>query len=325
MVFRTIVENIRSFFQKEEALLQEPKKVPDAASEVLGEPQHVIDKPLPKSASPKEEDTSLPFSAQQLQHALQEQRAQTSEAQPTQSRVQSETITNREIHELESEYVSDDDLLAFEETMQQLPGSAHTPRRDRPSSDVPKDGFFSTFEDFLKEGSLDKSHLDGDLLHKMRVFHQRRQEGKEPLLNEQSASNALQRRLRELQSLEHEWERMYTESRELERSMMHVEEEIEEKTRALRGLVSESEHVSLLSREVPEEQAFILANGARVRSLGGLLRAVRNDAWLFDQHVQSGRNDFAAWVASVFGNQELADKLGSALTHAQFLDVLRSS
>lgn len=336
MVLNTIVDNIRSFFEKEERLLQDPQQVPDAASEVLGDAQPVVEQPLPKEATPQTETFSetsapgLPFSAQELQSALQQkQQSRRQEAQRPDSAPQA--IQPHEIHELESEYVSDEDLLAFEESVSELntpdvtPAIAHSRVAQRQAVAPLKDGFFSSFEDFIASDSLEKTHLDGDLLHKMRTFHQRRHEGKEPLLSQRSAQDALKRRLGELQSLEHEWERLYAESRDTERAMIHVEGEIEEKSKALRSLVEESEHLSLLSQEVSADQAFVLSNGARVRSLGGLLRAVRNERWLFDQHVSTRRNDFAVWASSVLGNEQLAARLQSAVTFDQFLDVLRSA
>ena len=180
MVFKTVGENIRSFFQKEER--QEPKQVPDAASEALRDPQLVAEHPLPKNISSKETQKP-PFSSQELKDALKEK---TQQPPPS-------TITTQEIHELESEYVSDEDLMAFEETMKQISPSEVTQDHTRGSQELSplKDGFFSSFEEFLTEGSLDETHLDGDLLHKMRVFHQRRQEGKEPLLSKQSTTDML--------------------------------------------------------------------------------------------------------------------------------------
>lgn len=364
MVFRTIKENIMSFFQKEGELLQEPKKVPDAASEVMGDPkkdftkydapQRIIENRADDLGVVKQ-SARLPYSAAQLKDALNKntsapqfspqptqpthamQTTQATQAMPSSSleKIQSPPPNAQK----EPVPAFDEDIRAFEDAIREVSGSSsHASSSTEYSADATKhishapattplkDGFFSSFEEFLETGSLDSSHLDGDLLHKMRNYHERRDEGKEPFVHQRDATEAVRRRLYELQVLEHEWHRRYHEARDLERSMIHLEEEIDERARSLRTLLGESTKVRLFAQEVPPAQAFVFANGERVCSLGALQRVLlRGDAALFSQHVTADRNDFASWIGSVLHMSELAGQIRSVRTRSEVLDLLRQS
>lgn len=337
MVLGTIIENIKSFFQKEETLLKEPKKAPEIASEALGterkdsasqsnassETTKVVDKHLP--------DTELPFSSSDLRSALHKESSQKPQTSPEPTSNQPSSRQSSRVPEPEYTEIDEDAVKEFEAML--MSHDSNNASQDvsntaastsvRNTSQLSDNGFFSSFKEFIEEGKLDPKHLDGDLLHKMRSFHERMRDGKEPILHKDAANRALKRRLEELQGLEHEWERLYHQSQDVERSMVHVEEEIDERTQALKTLLAESKQLSVAAREVPEGQEFRLANGESVSSVGALFRVLRREPWLFGRHVSGSRNDFALWLESACDLPDLATKVRDAKSHDALISLLK--
>lgn len=64
--------------------------------------------------------------------------------------------------------------------------------------------------------------------------------------------------------------------------------------------------------KAPEEYAFILADGRKLRSLTELVHSLRdmNDD-VFNHHVSEFRHDFATWVHDIFEDKELSSQLRS--------------
>jgi hypothetical protein len=61
---------------------------------------------------------------------------------------------------------------------------------------------------------------------------------------------------------------------------------------------------------VSDDKAFRLANNEVLYTLDHLAEAINlSEPELFHQHVNEHKNDFAAWVAGVFEEHELADRL----------------
>ncbi len=62
--------------------------------------------------------------------------------------------------------------------------------------------------------------------------------------------------------------------------------------------------------QVTEEQSFRLNDGEVLRSLDDLSEAINLiEPELFMFHVNAEKNDFAAWIDSVFGESDLAQQL----------------
>jgi hypothetical protein len=61
---------------------------------------------------------------------------------------------------------------------------------------------------------------------------------------------------------------------------------------------------------VADDQAFVLSNGEKLRTLDELSEAINLiDPDTFHAHVNEEKNDFASWVEHVFGEMELAENL----------------
>jgi len=76
---------------------------------------------------------------------------------------------------------------------------------------------------------------------------------------------------------------------------------------------------------VPEENCFVLSNGAKLRNLEELLLALKSsDESLFYNHVTNERNDFANWIRACIKHETLANILFDARQRQKFIDILES-
>ncbi|MDD9954219.1 MAG: hypothetical protein OXR66_07855 [Candidatus Woesearchaeota archaeon] len=65
-----------------------------------------------------------------------------------------------------------------------------------------------------------------------------------------------------------------------------------------------------LTREVPDHQYFILANGKPVKHVAELASLLDQlEEHVFDHHVTPDKNDFHSWVKDVFADVQLARKI----------------
>jgi hypothetical protein len=72
-----------------------------------------------------------------------------------------------------------------------------------------------------------------------------------------------------------------------------------------------------IARSVGPENYFFLADGRPLKNLLELADALEEMTdEIFQHHVNEHKNDFAKWVSEVFGDEELALKLGHTKTKA---------
>ncbi len=65
-----------------------------------------------------------------------------------------------------------------------------------------------------------------------------------------------------------------------------------------------------LTKEIPEQHYFVLANGRPVKHVAELASVLDQlEDHVFKHHVTSERNDFATWVKDIFQDVELARKI----------------
>jgi hypothetical protein len=84
--------------------------------------------------------------------------------------------------------------------------------------------------------------------------------------------------------------------------------------------------MSDILNNVSPEKAFWASNGAIVKNLKELEPAIEYmDENTFRSHVNEGKNDFSAWVASVIRDEKLAAQLAQTTdkTRTQLLVVKR--
>ncbi len=65
-----------------------------------------------------------------------------------------------------------------------------------------------------------------------------------------------------------------------------------------------------LTRDIPQEKYFILANGQQVKNVAELAAILDQlEDHVFSHHVTTDRNDFHNWIKDVFEDVELARKV----------------
>lgn len=90
-------------------------------------------------------------------------------------------------------------------------------------------------------------------------------------------------------------------------------DEIEKMDRKFEGditsIKSHKKELKILKDVAPHEY-FVLVTGTPLKNVKELIDALDYmDTWVFDHHVNSGRNDFAEWVRWSLDDQDLADIL----------------
>lgn len=74
--------------------------------------------------------------------------------------------------------------------------------------------------------------------------------------------------------------------------------------------VSSRMRVYNLTRDIPQEKYFVLANGQPVKNVAELAAILDQlEDHVFHHHVTPDRNDFHSWVKDVFEDVELARKI----------------
>lgn len=327
IVFSTIIENVKSFFGREDELLAKPKGVPESASEVFERPgarptaSRIVERPLPENAKP----APLPFSPDQLRDALNKQKVPATVAQPASPppapRYVPPVVEEREIAQ---------EIDAFESALRDAhsPVSAKrdlaravaaeivpttSPRRERTPTQLPdvQESAFDSFDRFLVDEDLSSDGvLDKDILHRLREFHKHKREGKQYYLYTKDVKAAIARKIGELKLLEREWLGTREELDDLEHGLTAIEQEIESRSRDLKDLLAQAKTTTRLEKSAPIGQEFALRDGRRLSTLLDLkiaLRTMPED--IFRHHVFAGRNDFASWTRSALGEAVIADEM----------------
>ena len=288
-MFDTIRENVQSFFGKERELEHPPNPVPKAASEVFEHPQptKIVDKPLPN------EKPGLPFSPEQLRHALEKQQEKQHEQEAPKE--------NPDAHDLDEFETVLHTIEAPAAPAPETPKTPQEPERDTPEASL-DGGYFDEFHQFLlKEGYTADGVREMDIVGRMREFHEHQKQGKEYYVYSKDVRQAIDRKLNDLKTLEREWFSAKREIDDLERGVRSIE---------LKSLLQQAQNKTKLEEKVPPGQEFILKDGRKLSSLLDLKSALRTmTPEVFRHHVTHGRNDFADWVQATMKNRELADRL----------------
>lgn len=365
-MFGTIVENIKSFFQTEEELEQQPKEVPDAAIELYEKPitkEHSIVKSSLPLQAPLQK-AKLPVSSEQMKARL----AKESPPQPSAPAPVEEDITSQ--------------IAEFEQAMSVIPSDAEAPAvssskssSPKPSSQTSQRGYFDSLAEQLKSRGYDGVQLQ-NILESMRLYHEQRTLQVRHHEKEQELERALTHKLTLLQGLEREWVAKGEEIDAASERLQELEVEIDERTKELQALVGElHSHAAkelvapsasvatdissvdmsadapdsaddstvapadtpphaqrppspvAVSAEVgvaePVDHSFILRDGRHLLTIGDLHRALPlMDDSLFYYHVTPERNDFADWIATLFGEWEVAERVRHAANKYEMARLL---
>lgn|GEM_PF-5468496 len=279
LVFKTIAENIKSFFGREDELEHDPKKVPDAAIELYEKPitkDHAIighslkESPVPLASAPvKQTPKKLPFSSAQLKERLVMAADQSSQSShPSQrsgegSSSFSSVATAPAHPEARQPEMHEEDLSSqikeFEQAMGTVPGAdvetelhaASASSGTEGSAAWPYgEGFFAHVAKRLKGHDYDDTALE-NALDRMKEHHARRHAESEQQVKQQELEHGLSQKLVELQGLEREWASKSGEVEAARQRMTELEGLIAERTGELRELVSQlHEHGTFLGESV---------------------------------------------------------------------------
>ena len=164
----------------------------------------------------------------------------------------------------------------------------------------------------------------------MRKYHEDAREKEKISAEKNRLDSLISKKMWELEMLEEGW---YLLRRELETKQILLEEReklIDMKVGEFQELMrkaKESEKVKESEKaDMPADKFFVLADGEKISSLGGLKQALKTmDEHIFMHHVNEKRNDFSRWIRHVFGDAQLADKMLSAKTRDGMIRTLEEN
>lgn len=323
IVFSTIIENLRSFFGKEDELLANPKSIPESASETFGSnhppPKKIVDKELPRQNTAVTK--TLPFTPEELRVALHK---------PASTPIPEATPPKVEVEHHDITYEIDEFENALRHAHKDVPSvPPPSQQRKEPAKEIilreESDDNPSFFDKIGQEIIADPENpaLERDVVHKMKEFHRHQMQGKEYYLYAKDVKTAVERKIKDLKVLEREWFQTRRDVDELERGLSGIEREIEIRTEELRDLIGQSKNKSRLEQPVEEGKEFMLSDGRKLSSLLDLRIALRTMTdEVYSKHAVPGRNDFAIWVKHAVKEPALATEMERAIDRYQLEIIL---
>ncbi len=395
LVFGTILENIKSFFQKEEELEHEPKQAPDAAVELFEKPlaweqsHRIVAHSLKGEPSPQ---PKLPFTSEQLRRRLQEAppgpvtRAEGNGPVESQRPAPAAPEPKEDISS---------QIVEFEQAISAIPGEdgssiplSSAKERSRAAPGHPSS--------YFRKAALQDGLAPEELLARMKEHHAQRLARERHDETVRGMEQELARLMAELQGLERDWAAKQEEIEAARERVAELEEAILAKGGELQEALARmkeqearsppeagpaddarpqepipaapSEHGPSPDDAVPSqdnaagvtagtqpsepsaagprepmgvppkpeavaeeasrraiapEQRFFLADGSALSSLAELKDALlRMDDRVFYGHVTPERNDFAAWIAGVFKDEALAERVRHVRTKYELAGLL---
>ncbi len=338
-----MAENVKSFFQKEEELEQQPEKAPDAAMELYEKPidkaHAIVPHHLPKKKTPATPAVKpkLPFSSAEMREKLANASLENTPSAPSTAQPASSAPAISE-EEMSSQ------IAEFEQAMTEIPGHEQDTAEESAvaSASVPatqKDtpGHFDAVAKELKKKGYDQGALV-DAVARMKEHHAQRAAAVQHQAKAAKLEQGLSQKLAELQGLEQEWARKHDEIAAAQHRMQELESSIASKTDELKGVVGTMrDHVQQIpvpqaapspepSPSRPDPDSFVLANGMAIHTLAALREALLSmDDGLFHTHVTPERNDFATWIEMVFKDEALASRAVHARNKFDLARVLEAA
>ena len=195
----------------------------------------------------------------------------------------------------------------------------------RPDQDDISQSFFSNlYTHIAKEDTLIHSNASKEILYKnlfdeMKEFWQDKKEGIQKEFLDKTIKADLARKILELKGLEIEWQNLKSQSEKLNGELASKELVIENDIKQIKNAFKRM-HLNMSLRP---EHYFVLCNGEKLRSLGELGESLKYlDENAFNYHVNSSKNDFAAWVNDIFGLPDLAQNMRNVKNREQMADLI---
>jgi len=219
-------------------------------------------------------------------------------------------------------------------------------------------GFFKELQDFILTSDLGDSSksnildelLGTDLLEKMTVYYNTRNNGLPFYLSNNDLTLATRHTFDELRGMEHSWIINKQKLELVQKLNTELELDIKLKSEELKKLLQEltkrnsivkptsnmhddfnsagnnKEKFGASTSITDAAKFFYMHDGKILKSVFDLANALKTiDISTFHHHVTDNRNDFASWVGSVFGDAVLAERIRSIKQKEELLIFLKNS
>jgi len=187
--------------------------------------------------------------------------------------------------------------------------------------------FFSNLLSHLRkeESMIDAKYLNPDelnsrnLVAEMREYWNEQKKVFQQLRETEKLEQDLVANIEELQRLESEWQQLENEQEERKKALKEKETQIETETFKLKELMRRWN----LKKDTDEEHYFHLKTGNYCKNVMELLNALKKmDDATFNHHVNPEKNDFVLWINNIFNDKALAEELESASSKEKTIEIL---
>jgi len=187
--------------------------------------------------------------------------------------------------------------------------------------------FFSNLLSHLRkeESMIDAKYLNPDelnsrnLVAEMREYWNEQKKVFQQLRETEKLEQDLVANIEELQHLESEWQQLENEQEERKKALKEKETQIETETLKLKELMRRWN----LKKDTEEKHFFYLKNGSHCKNVLELLNALKKvDDATFNHHVTPEKNDFVLWINNIFNDKALAKELESASSKEKTIEIL---
>lgn len=240
-----------------------------------------------------------------------------------QSNIEANALPKLELNKPEQELASSDSDIMMHQADRVAPNIDKVEQKVMAvSKPEPKKKAYDNFFLKLKDKVLNKKKINVEkIFEEMKDYHHVEQHKEKAVIKRKEIDDEISHKLWELELLEEGW---YLLKRELEAKqimLVQKEELIDKKIKEFQSLIERSKKADI--RIAPHDKLFVLSNGTRISSVDELKDVIKSiDDNMFSQHVNAEKNDFSSWISHVFEDNDLADKLVSAKTKSEFIDVL---
>lgn len=181
--------------------------------------------------------------------------------------------------------------------------------------------FFSTLKENLLNQDSGKIVIDkSQIMQNMKNFQQNIMEKEKVLKEKQKLDSELAEKIMMLELLEEGWYMLRKEIESKQILLLQKEKLIDMQVTELKSLMEKEKKID---KTIPPDKWFVLKDGKKIASINELKETLKTaEDHVFYHHVNSLKNDFSSWIRHVFNDAVLADRIISAKTKEELIQVL---
>lgn len=234
-------------------------------------------------------------------------------------------VENESSDDKKNEQLSEKNKSIMNKTPEEKNQFQQPQQKKRVISNINQSGKFFRYPKFfsrIKEKFENDKFSDMDnILESMKKYHEINRKDEKNLEKKEFIDSIIAKKLYELELLEEGW---YLLKREIETKHLLLKD----KEDSINVKIEEFKYImenlkAFENKKIPKDKWFVLNDGRKLRTIDELkesLKVMENN--IFSHHVNQDKNDFYSWILHVFNDAKLAEKIMSAKTKDELVNVL---